>query len=109
MSAPSLPLTVYASLPIPVARSLHTHQVVVINFTGEYARVVQGALVCADSDPDIKELRVSVSENMKYLDSSTGAPIFSVWTRLLGWTLSRGVKAEKGDVGAGAAQAASTT
>lgn len=85
----------WAFLPGLCVNFLPMPQIMAITFTDEYARVIQGALVRSESDPDVVELRISVSENLRYLDD-TGTPIQSVWLRLLGWTFSRGVEATEG-------------
>lgn len=81
-------------------------QVLLVNFTDEYARVVQGALVRSASDPDAVELRVSVCEHVRYLDGA-GAPDPDAWMRLLAWTFSRHVGPVDGE-GAGELAVAKT-
>ena len=78
-------------LPVSHVRANRSPQIMVVNFTGEYARVVQGALVRPCLDADFVELRISVSANLCYLDK-TNAIIPDIWKQLLGWTFCRTAK-----------------
>ncbi|KFZ02061.1 hypothetical protein V500_00470 [Pseudogymnoascus sp. VKM F-4518 (FW-2643)] len=71
-------------------------QIIVINFTDKFARVVQGTLVRPDSSSDVVEFRISVTEILEYVDKESKI-VPGVWKQLLGWTFCRAAKTKRGD------------
>ncbi|KFX95162.1 hypothetical protein O988_05938 [Pseudogymnoascus sp. VKM F-3808] len=76
-------------------------QVVVINFTDQYARIVQGTLTRPRPNSNEVDFRISVSEQLLYVNEKTDKIISDAWKRLLGWTFCRAAKAEGGKDDAG--------
>lgn len=74
-----------------------SYKVVVINFTDKYARIVQGTLTRPRPNSNKVDFRMSVSEQLLYVDEKTDKIIPDVWKRLLGWTFCRAAKAERGN------------
>ena len=70
-------------------------QIIVIIFTDEYARVVQGARVPPLLASDPVEQRISVSANLRLVERDTNGVIPGVWKQLLGWTFCRAVEVKQ--------------
>ncbi|KFZ04461.1 hypothetical protein V502_10133 [Pseudogymnoascus sp. VKM F-4520 (FW-2644)] len=76
-------------------------QVVVINLTNKYARIVQGTFICPNPNYNDVDFRISVSEQLQYVDEKTDTIIPDFWKRLLSWTFCRAAKAKRGNDNAG--------